>query len=341
MFAILSVVILAMALCVTAYAAGDADAAGEAAGGGGLIGSFLSGQSLQDIFKTLFITTINYFLSGIVNNAFKLVDRLMLNFLSGVFHAENFVNPGETTVLTLDMLRNIYAFLYAFTCGLVTLKFLFKGFQIYILWRNGDADASPRDMVTGVAEAAVVMVAFPYLYERAVDVCSYLADGIMGRMGMAKELSGGLSGVVTFLAEDAGGLLLTVVFALIFIICVFILWIKLMVQGLELLVMRLGLPLATLGLIDSDMALFKNYMQIFIKTALTVIIQVALMSISFRVIMTFQFLNVFAAIALISTALSTPRLMQQFLAPQGAGGGAMQKAHSAAMVVRTAMMLLK
>ena len=40
-----------------------------------------------------------------------------------------------------------------------------------------------------------------------------------------------------------------------------------------------------------------------------------------------------------ATALATPHLMQQFLTPQGVGGGALQKAYSVAMVARMGKML--
>ena len=63
------------------------------------------------------------------------------------------------------------------------------------------------------------------------------------------------------------------------------------------------------------------------------------MSLSFRVIATLQLVNLLAAIALMCTAMSTPRLLQQFLLPSGGGGGLAQKAYSTSMAVRAAKML--
>ncbi len=306
--------------------------------GGGFLSALLDPAQLIETFKTLFTTTINDWLSGIVNSAFALIDGLMIDLLSGTFHVEYLINSGSNTVLSTDMLHNVYTFLYVLACSLVALKFLFKGFQIYILWRNGDADSSPRDMLTGVAEAAFVMVSFPYLYDKCVDVVVWAAQEIMGRLGIM-QYSGGLAGIITATILDWGELFITLAFALLFFVFVLILWIKMVAQGFELLVLRMGVPVATLGLIDSDMALFKNYMQVFIKTGITVVIQVCLMSLSFRVLGTFRFFNLLAAIALVIAALSTPKLLQQFLVPQGGGGGVAQKAYSVAMVTRAAKML--
>ena len=271
----------------------------------------------------------------IINDIFLLVDSLMLSLLDCVFAAENLVSTNGTSILTTDMLNNVYGFLYTVSSSLVAFKFIRKGFQIYILWRDGDPDSSPADMLKGVGEAVVYTVAFPFLYEKCVDIIKFLATGIMGRLGVSEDptLFGNTSG-----EQVAASGLLSLIFIIVFFIMVFILWIKLMKQGFELLIMRIGFPLATQGLIDSDKALFKNYLQVFIKVALTTVVQVTLMSLAFRVIATMQILNVFAAIAIMATANGTPKLLQQFLLPQGNGGG-LQKAQSVAMIARTAKML--
>ncbi len=295
---------------------------------------------IKSSFTEMFVNTFNDWISGIVNACYALVDELMLDLLDITFHVETLVNSGETTVFSADALQDVYRFLYTLASSLVVLKFLIKGFQIYILWRGGDADQSPRDMLMGVAQAAVVMVSFPFLYDLLVDVVLEAAQELMGKLG-AMQYNGG---IVDILLSNIGGMtwprmLVFLLLALIFFILVLVLWIKMIAQGFELLVLRLGVPLATLGLIDSDMALFKNYMQLFVKTALTAVIQACLMSLAFRVIGTFRILNVVSAIALIYTAMSTPKLLQQFLVPRSPGGGIAQKAYSAAMVARAAKML--
>ena len=341
---------LVLSCCLTVpVLAADGDAASKTAattqveddddGGGGF---FFSLDELGDFFKRIFIDTINNFFASIVNSAFALVDQLMLDILDVSFYAEHMVNIGNTTIFSTSALRSVYNFMYLLACSLVTLKFLFKGFRIYILWRGGDADASPRDMLVGVAEAAVVMVSFPYLYGKFVDVVLWIAESVMGRLGIMRlaGANGVLGGVIDMVAAP-GELLVTLILDLVFFIFTVVLWLRLVSNGIELLILRLGLPLATLGLIDSDAALFKNYVQVFIKNSLTVVIQVCLMSAAFRVIGTFRFLNVLFAIALMLTAMRTPRLLSQFLVSQGGGGGGLtQKAYSAAMLARTAKLLL-
>lgn len=297
-----------------------------------VLSSLLGGESLLDIFSK----TINGWFGGLVTEAFEKFDELMVGLLTGVFHFERMILSGATTVLTDASIRNVYLFLYLLVCSLVVLKFLFKGFQIYILWRDGDADSSPRDMLVGTIQSGVVMVCFPYLYEKAVNIFIYVTEGIMGRLGISLGIDMGFAGLLqdVILGVATQGAL-TILFLLVFAISVFVLWIRLIGRGFELMILRFGVPFASLGLLDSDMGSFKGYMQVFIKTAFTAVIQVSAMALALRVACTFQFVNILVALGIMLAAFSTPSIMQQFLMSSGQGGGMAQKAYSMGMVVRT------
>lgn len=288
------------------------------------LSTLLGGESLKDVFSK----TISGWLGDLITSAFQQFDKLMVKLLECVFHIEDLVVSGTTTVLTHQSIQATYHFLYIFVCSLVILKFLFKGFQIYILWRNGDADASPRDMLIGVAEAAAVMSCFPFLYDKVTEIFLYLAKGIMGKLGISEGLS--IPQIATTITS--AGMFIIIVL-LVYTVMVFLLWISLIKRGVEMLIMRLGVPVAALGLLDSDMGLWKGYMQVFIKTAFTSVIQVALMSVAFRIAGTFEFMNIIIGIAFISAALSTPLIMQQLLVASHSTN-ITQKAYSTGMAVR-------
>lgn len=296
------------------------------------LSSLLGGKSLLELFQD----TINGWLAGLVNDAFSAFDQLMQNLLESVFHVENLVTSGSTTVLTAESIHNTYLFIYFFACSLIALKFLFKGFQVYILWRDGDADASPRDMLMGGIQAAVVMVSFPFLYEYLAGISIYLAEGIMGQLGVSEGV-----GFTTLISTITTGGVFLLILLVVYAIAVLILWIRLMARGCELLVLRLGIPIACVGLIDSDMGLFRGYLQLFFKAAFTAIIQVVLMSLSFRVAANANLMSMMFAIALLTMAFTTPLLMQQLLAASHGGGGMTQKMYSAGMLVRSARMIFR
>lgn len=263
------------------------------------------------------------FLANLLSDAFSQLDSVLASLLRSMLYVEDLFSGA----LSADAISNVYQFLYGFCCVLVILKFLFKGFRIYILWRDGDADSSPQDMVIGTIEAVAMMVGFPYLYGVLADVVVWLSDGIMERFA----LSGVSLGAVTFNLAGTG--LFTIVVFLVYAVLLAVLGIKLIQRGVELLVLRLGVPFACLGLIDSDMGIFKSYVQTLFKTMFTSIVQIALLSLSIRVIANVSLLNCICGIAIIVTAFHTPGLMQQFMVP--AGGSVTNKIYSGARAVQT------
>lgn len=278
------------------------------------------------------------FLRDIMESAFSALDTAFLWVLEGMFHVETLLGGTFADYLTTTSINGAYKILYTLASGLIVLKFLFKGFEIYILWRNGDADSSPQDMVVGSIQAIVVTLLFPTLYEIMSDITIQVTRGLMKAFGTGQDGQRWLPGL---LLTDMGNLgTVELIFVLVFVILSMVMAVKLLGRGFELLVLRLGVPLASIGLVDSDGGAFKSYMQIFFKTMFTSIIQVVLLSLAFRVITGLTLVNLIAGIAIVSTAFSTPMLMQQILVPVGRGGGVTNKIYSGAMAVNAVRSLI-
>lgn len=271
------------------------------------------------------------------NELWSLIDSYLGDLLTTAFHVETLSDFNGSPILSAAGIGDLYIFIYTVACALVGLKFLFKGFQIYILWRDGDADNSPKDMLMGAAQAAFVMMAFPTLYEYMADITIFLAQGVIAGID-------GYDMVNTSFPTDgqqiAIDILMLIIVWLVYLIMIFILWLILIKRGFELLILRLGVPIACVGLIDSDGGVFKGYMQVFFKTMATTLIQICLMSLSIRVIASFNFINLIAGIAIVMTAFGTPTLMQSLLIHGGGGGGVTSKLHSAGVAARGVRMLI-
>lgn len=266
-------------------------------------------------------------LSDLLNNAFETLDGSMLWMLEGMLRVETLGDGALSHILTDGNLSDLYSFVYLFSCSLMALKFLFKGFEVYVLWRNGDADNSPQDMLIGMVQAVVVMIAFPLLYDMMVEITVWFAQGIMSRFGLAPN--GGI-GLIGFVVKG----LFLIILTLIYVIMALVLCVMLIKRGFELLILRIGMPLACLGLLDSDYGIFRNYTQILYRTLFTSVIQVTLFSLSVRVMTAPELINIILAIAILMTAFSTPTLMQQILIPGGRGGGITHKIYTTSMAVR-------
>lgn len=267
------------------------------------------------------------FLNDIIESAVADFDGVMLWLLDGMLHVELLMDAAVSGVVTNTVISDVYQFIYMTAGGLLVLKFLFKGFEIYILWRDGDPENSPQDMLIGSIQGTVVMLVFPYLYDVMAEITLWFATGIMERLDLS---TGGTFHVTDF--QIAGKSIVLLIMALVYLILMVIMIIKLMQRGFELLILRLGVPIACMGLIDSDKGLFKGYIQIFYKTLFTSVIQIVLLSWSLRFIANPSVTTLVIGIAIISTALSTPMLMQQMLISTGRGGGIGQKMYSAGMM---------
>lgn len=84
--------------------------------------------------------------------------------------------------LTQELIESIYTYIYGAVLVLVTLKFVWKGFQVYVLWRDGDADVSPSNMLIGACLAIIVSLAFPTVFNVAVSATSDIGNGIIDRI---------------------------------------------------------------------------------------------------------------------------------------------------------------
>lgn len=86
---------------------------------------------------------------------------------------EKIADSAAGAILTSDLIQQLFNLFYSVAVSLLVLKFLWKGFQIYVLWRDGDSDVSPHNMIIGALLAIAVCVAFPTLYNMATDItCS-------------------------------------------------------------------------------------------------------------------------------------------------------------------------
>lgn len=84
--------------------------------------------------------------------------------------------------LTQELITSIYNYIYGAVVVLVVLKFIWKGFQVYVLWRDGDADVSPHTMLIGACLAIIVSLAFPTVYNVAVSATADIGNGILDRI---------------------------------------------------------------------------------------------------------------------------------------------------------------
>ncbi len=235
------------------------------------------------------------------------------------FFAEN--EFKNLSIHGLDLLFNLFL---GYGTSLIVLKFLKKGFNIYILGVEGDAELDPMVLVTNFFRAMAIAIAFPTIYKWIVKIFQEASTEILNIIGLNTEYG------LDMLANDvmSAGIFSGILY-LVFLVIFITLFIKFLMIGLELFILRVGLPLACGGLMDSDGGSFKPYIQKFIQSSFTVLIQVILAKFGLALMMNSHILW---GIACLRLAVRTPKFLQEFLVVSGGGGGINGIYHSVRMV---------
>ena len=286
---------------------------------------------LENLLKD-FINAINDFISG-----------MMVQMLENVFYPENSMNIGGVTM----NLAGIFNIFMSIGLSLITLKFLKKGFDIYIGWVDGDKDNDVGHLLLNYGRAMVTVFAFRYIYEFLVNVISSLLLTSMSALTAGAIDSLGLGGLATTMLALADTNIISTIIILILLIMILIIYFRLLVMGLQLLALRIAFPIACVGLIDSDKGIFKSFFQKFIMISVSAFVMVFFLRFAIFLIMSgfgVQ-MNQFWAMAAGMAAMKTPDLLRDFMLGYGGSGGgvsrAMQMAHATSSVNRSVRAFLK
>jgi len=215
---------------------------------------------------------------------------------------------SNLSILGIDLLFSVFL---GYGISLIVLKFLKKGFDIYILGVEGDAELDPIVHLTNFFRAMGVAIGFPVIYEWIVEVFNEVLSSTFKIIGLQTGLD------PSTLISDIGTSLFNAVLFFIFFIIYMILQFRFHMIGLELFILRVGLPLASCGLMDADKGVFRPYMQKFIQSFFTVLIQITLSRFGLALMIN---KHVLWGIATLWLAIKTPRFLQEFLITSSGSG---------------------
>lgn len=253
----------------------------------------------------------------------KLIILLIVEWLEGLFdflgnemltgivplalHAEKHMSN-----LGINGFDTLFKILLDLGTSLIILKFLKKGFEMYILWTDGDADADPAQLLTNFIRAIAIALTFPILYDWLAKMTTDLSEEILRAVGLNIDMDFvGLIGTVS-----TAGFFSAISFLVFFVIYV-LLYIQFIKNGLELLILRIGVPLACVGLMDADKGVFRTYIQKFFQAIFTVIVQLLLAKLGLALMFSGHMIW---GIAANYFAVKTPRFLQEFLILPSQGG---------------------
>ena len=246
-----------------------------------------------------------------LNGALLIIDEFLNNLVNIALYAENMM----ASLMGHNGFTEIFSIFFSFGISLIVLKFLKKGFDVYILWTEGDADADPLLLLTNFFKALAVAISFPTLY----GWLAYIVEDIINRV-LAAINSGMNQTFATFFTGLTSAGIFPAIVALIFTLCLLYLFLKFINVGLEILTLRIGLPLACVGFLDGDKGVFRTYIQKFFQSAFTVIIQIVFVRLGVALLLN---VHPFWGLGALLMAIRSPRFLQEFLILPASGGGGM------------------
>lgn len=258
---------------------------------------------MESILTNL-ITSIIGSVDNSINEAFNGLMDLCFNAEYTLTH-----NFG-IAVLSFNNLKTIIT---SFALCLIILKFLKKGFDIYILWTEGESDTPPLTFIMYFIRAIVVLLCSTFVWDWVVEIIKSFGTTLLNAMSFSTTFT-----LTTAIANFATGGIFSGIIGLIAIILYFVLYIQFIMRGLEIWILKIGFPIACVGLVQADGGAFNSYFEKILKSMITVVVQIILCKLSMMLIASSQFIYTIAAIIL---ALKTPKFLQDIMMVSGGGLG--------------------
>ncbi len=255
---------------------------------------------------------IGLFVAIIMGSQF-IVDAMLNSIIPMAFYAENYMATSLAYQHSINF-TGLFNLFFSFGLSLIVLKFLKKGFEVYVGWQEGDPDSDPLNLVVNFLKAIVIAMCFPILYDTLIEIVTKMLDQTVAQINALTSQQSLVDVIVNLISNS----IFQAIAGLILVICYCLLWLQFMMRGIEMLVMRTGLPIACTGLLDSTQGIFQPYMKKFFQNAATVLIQVTLVKLSLTVMILG---NLFYAIAVVFVAMRTPKFIQEFMIQSGGSGG--------------------
>lgn len=234
-------------------------------------------------------------------------DAILLDLADIALHTERcMVNIG------ISNFENLFAVIINFGITLIILKFLKKGFDIYVLWTDGDAELEPATLLTNFLKAMVVALTFPIMYDWLAEIVEDLTSKLLNILGLGANT--GISFLESIIPNKSP---FEIIAYFVFFIFLIILEVQFIKQGLNIMIIRLGLPFACVGFMDANKGVFSPYIQKLFQLTLSVMVQILLVKMGLSLIVKGHLIW---GLATQYTAIKTPSFLQDFLIFSGGGG---------------------
>lgn len=164
-------------------------------------------------------------IGSVVKSSDWIVDRILESLVLMAFYAEKYMTNASTVI----NFSEIYVVIFSFGVALIVLKFLKKGFDIYIIWDAGDPDSDPLGLVVNFLRALIVAIGMPVLYSWLVNATEDIINKVMNISDMLANLTTPTDFIWNVVSSAGLGM---VIFGLILIIMYVLLYFQFIMRGI-------------------------------------------------------------------------------------------------------------
>ena len=192
---------------------------------------------------------------------------------------KNVLYPENNITILKTFYNEFSRYVKSISLSVIILYLLWYGFKVYILWKDGNPEENPKELLIRFT----IAIAYMMTYEELINIVNTLISAVINNLLSIGNTVG--SAYKNGVGEEAG--LGMALLGLIFIIIYFFQYWKMMFgtikMGIELYVLRLGTPLACINIVQPNGNTWSNYITTFIKDYLGICLNVMLMIIGTKI----------------------------------------------------------
>lgn len=272
------------------------------------------------------LSFVEDFFEDLAKDAIKQINKWLIDLLDISLNCQDYMG-NHLNLKGIDFAK-INSVILKYAIALLILKFVTKGFSIYILQSDGDPDHDPLTLLTGFFQSVAIAVTFYSLYGKIIDIFKAFAKELLKAMGSDGEIQTIKTSLINSLLGQG---ITTILLVIVLVVLFAVLYVKLIMNGGELMVLRFAIPILSVGFLDADGGTAKVAAKKFLQVAFTNTVQIILLRLSVALLLT---LHPIWAIAVTGLAFRVPNLMQEFLFVRSGGGGAFNKLNTLANLKR-------
>lgn len=219
----------------------------------------------------------------IVENIVVWLLRFVLGLLIDLYNiiASNFfsvignvIYPEGTIAIFGTVYINLGGIIKASSISLIMLMALYKGFNTYVLWKDGSPEENPFEIITRYLFAIAMLFSFDELFSIASEFFMNLSSTV----SLSSSGSFNASQV-----ESLAEVLLMIIIMISLIKEIMSAVVGLIGKGIELFIIRIGFPFACISAITPQASGFHNYVLSIIKALFTIVVMQTIIGISMQI----------------------------------------------------------